>query len=311
MSDFQSPEQKRLSPLVINWHITEACNYRCKFCYAHWQNETKDRELFHDAEMAQRLLQMVHAHFMSDSPLNPLAGRIAYRGIRLNLAGGEPFLYPERCIHLIGMARAIGFEVSVITNASRLSSDHMRELALQLSLLGISVDSTDALTNQAIGRQENVVTPLTLDDLAGKIAIARSVSPRLNLKINTVVNAENWREDFSVFLRQIQPNRWKVLRMLPVHTNELDITAGKFEAFIGRHRAFHDIMCIENNFDMRHSYIMVDPHGRFFQNRLDQPGLDYSAPILEVGAAEAFRQVAFSEKKFVNRYAPLGPPEAA
>lgn len=25
-----------LSELVINWHITEACNYRCRYCYAHW-----------------------------------------------------------------------------------------------------------------------------------------------------------------------------------------------------------------------------------------------------------------------------------
>lgn len=55
---------------------------------------------------------------------------------------------------------------------------------------------------------------------------------------------------------------------------------------------------------MRESYLMVDPHGRFFQNSLLTPGQGYaySRPILEVGAEAAFAQMAFDTARFSARY---------
>jgi radical S-adenosyl methionine domain-containing protein 2 len=55
---------------------------------------------------------------------------------------------------------------------------------------------------------------------------------------------------------------------------------------------------------MEGSYIMVDPLGRFFQNRPGAFGYDYSPPILEVGADRAFAQIGWSVLKFARRYAP-------
>jgi radical S-adenosyl methionine domain-containing protein 2 len=47
---------------------------------------------------------------------------------------------------------------------------------------------------------------------------------------------------------------------------------------------------------------MVDPQGRFFQNSPCSAGYQYSQPILEVGAEEAFSQVNFDLEKFSSRY---------
>ena len=34
-------QQKPPTPAVINWHVTEACNYRCGYCYAHWDRPSR------------------------------------------------------------------------------------------------------------------------------------------------------------------------------------------------------------------------------------------------------------------------------
>jgi radical S-adenosyl methionine domain-containing protein 2 len=53
---------------------------------------------------------------------------------------------------------------------------------------------------------------------------------------------------------------------------------------------------------MVESYIMVDPHARFFQNGRTQFGYAYSGPILDVGANEALQSITWSAKKFAARY---------
>lgn len=50
------------------------------------------------------------------------------------------------------------------------------------------------------------------------------------------------------------------------------------------------------------SYIMVDPMGRFFRNRVGAGGYDYSPPILQVSVAQAFAQMGWSALKFERRY---------
>lgn len=42
--------------LVINWHLTEACNYSCQYCYAAWNKATNPRELINDAGQTLELL---------------------------------------------------------------------------------------------------------------------------------------------------------------------------------------------------------------------------------------------------------------
>ena len=285
--------------LVINWHITEACNYRCRYCFARW--EKPSRELIHDTSGTEALLKALFHYFSPDNARNPLRREMAWESLRLNLAGGEPLLYGGAATQVIKLARSIGFKTSLISNGSRLSTTLMAKLAPHLDMLGLSLDSTDAETNQAIGRAEQCV--LDVHELRAVITWGRQLNPDLRLKINTVVNALNWNEDMAELIRDLAPDKWKVLRMLPTLTHDLAVSDAEFQAFIQRHQCLNQIMRAEYNVGMAESYLMLDPHGRFFQNRLGHQGYEYSEPIPVVGVATAFSQIRMSAEKFLARYA--------
>lgn len=286
--------------LVVNWHITEACNFACRYCYAKWDKPDVPRELIHDEARSIHLLKELRAFFSAGNMTNPLSQKMQWRSIRLNLAGGEPLLYDRQVLRTVSLARELGFEVSIITNASRLTASLIGELAPQLSVLGVSLDSTDTVRNREIGRCDNQGKALSVNRLAERINIGRQLNPDLRLKINTVVNALNFDEDMSELIRNLDPEKWKVLRMLPTVTDELNISDAQFAEFIDRHAALP--LCIEDNVDMTKSYIMIDPQGRFFQNDMDQRGYRYSPPIIDIGAKEAFSQVSLSADRYLARY---------
>lgn len=301
------------TPLVLNWHLTEACNYRCQYCYATWNESACPRELIHDPERTAALLSELYRFFRPGNRANPLASRMSWSSVRLNLAGGEPLLHANKLPAIVSQARALGFEVSMISNGSRLTRELLDQQAPQLTWLGISIDSASPETNRAIGRIDRRGRLLDLDDLATGLASARQSNPGLRLKLNTVVNQLNHAEDLSALIQSFAPQKWKVLRMLPVANQHLAVSDGQFAAFVARHRTFANILCAEDNQDMRESYLMVDPYGRFFQNSplIAGQGYAYSQPILQVGAEAAFAEMAFDPERFSARYIPAVAGECA
>lgn len=295
-------------PLVINWHLTEACNFSCKYCYAHWNRPTASKVVAQSPAQSSALLAELWAYFRDENLANPLRESFDWRGVRLNLAGGEPLLFDERVTGIVSQARELGFEVSMITNGSRLTPEILSRLAGLMSWIGISIDSSDSGLNRAIGRLDRQGRMLDQTVLATSLAAARRDHPGLQLKINTVVNALNWRDDLSPVIESLAPAKWKVLRVLPVLSEQLKVTDDQFERFVRRHDRFANILCAEDNTDMHESYLMVDPHGRFFQNdrALTDKGYSYSRPILEAGAAAAFAEMRFNADRFVSRYVPSG-----
>lgn len=285
--------QSFANPVVVNWHITEACNYRCRFCYAQWK-KPKQRELIHDLPATQRLLEDIYGLFGARG-----------RTVRLNLAGGEPLLYPDRLMSLVATAKEIGFDLSIITNGSQLDLALLEFLASNLSMLGISVDSGESQANLSIGRADKRSGSLLKNtDLLAIFKQARRVDPGITLKVNTVVNLFNWKEDMNSLIAGLQPHRWKVLQVLPIHSHRLAVTAQQFMKFVERHASLSHVMNVEDNESMTESYIMIDPVGRFFQNS-HSVGAQYlySQPILAVGARAAFAELVWSERKFASRYA--------
>lgn len=282
--------------LVINWHVTEACNYSCQYCYAKWERQGK--ELIHNFEKTQQLLEQIQNYFL----LHKDSDGLPFDSLRLNFAGGEPLLYPDKVLDAIRIAHQMGMRTSIISNGSRLAMPLMVKLAPYLSVLGISLDSFCNKTNQDIGRIDKNLYSLEVSNLTGILNEARSINPALHLKINTVVNALNWDEDMNAHIRQITPDKWKVFRMLPSVTDALIVTDNQFHSFVVRHQALEGVMRVEDNTDMTESYIMIDPHGRFFQNANDQKGYQYSSDILDVGVASAFTQITWSPEKFLERY---------
>jgi radical S-adenosyl methionine domain-containing protein 2 len=284
--------------LVINWHITEACNYSCKYCYAKW--EKLDVELIHDSEKIRQLLESVYKYFNESKA----SKGFAFDSLRLNLAGGEPLLYPDEVLRVIEIARQLGFKTSIITNGSCSCLDEslMQALAPSLSVLGISLDSVEVMANHNIGRADRHGRVINIGRLIETVAAGRRLNPSLQLKINTVVNAINWREDMGQVIADFAPDKWKIFRMLPTVTDALSTSADEFKAFVMRHLELGSLIQAEDNTDMTESYIMIDPHGRFFQNAEEKKGYQYSQPIVEVGAEVAFSQVAWSSEKFCSRY---------
>jgi len=294
----------RIACLVLNWHLTETCNYRCQYCYATWENAASPCELIRNPKRTSALLTELYRFFQPDNWSNPLAKRLNWSAVRLNLAGGEPTLHADRLLSVVNQALGQGFEVSLISNGSLLDNKLLKQLAPKLSWLGVSIDSTATETNFKIGRVDRRGRLIDLDELATSLDVARQSNPRLRIKLNTVVNRLNHAENLSSLVQRLSPNKWKALRMLPMVNEHLTVTNEQFAAFVDRHKPFAGILRAENYQDMRESYLMIDPSGRFFQNSpIAGQGYAYSQPILEAGADAAFAEVHFAHERFSSRYA--------
>ena len=180
-------------PIVINWHLTEACNYSCQYCYAAWKRPHKEKPLARDPDRSKALLQQLWSFFGEPRDHSPSLATPRWTGARLNIAGGEPLLYEMDIRKIIRHAREVGFKVSIITNGSLLTSACAEDIAPKLSWLGISIDSSCTRTNLVIGRHDNRQRQLSLTKLADIICAARHANPNLRIKVNTVVNAINWK----------------------------------------------------------------------------------------------------------------------
>ncbi len=290
--------------LVINWHLTEACNYGCRYCYAKWTECKQSHELIHDPQACHAMLVELYKLFNPQNYKSPLAREMRWRNVRLNLAGGEPLLYKNELLAVLKQAYKMGFAVSIITNASQLDRATLFEVAPYLSWLGISLDSHIRSTNLAIGRNGNDSNTLNVGRLAQDIQSVRRDFPLLRIKINTVVNALNHHEFIGDLISQFSPHKWKVLRMLPILDRSLVVTREQFEAYLARHAAFSSVLSPEDNDEMTESYLMINPRGLFYQNQQGsiEDAYTYSSRILDVGAEAAFSEMKFDIERFASRY---------
>lgn len=97
-----------LKELVVNWHVTEACNFKCQYCYAEWQKGEHLREVIHRPEARTRLLAELAQFFAPGNASNPLTRDLRWNSIRLNIAGGEPLLYDREVLSIAQQARDLG-----------------------------------------------------------------------------------------------------------------------------------------------------------------------------------------------------------
>lgn len=286
-----------IKELVVNWHITESCNFKCQYCFAHWNKPCKV-ELLHSEYDVKALLNQI-----SDIP-NIIENKtgVKFESLRLNLVGGETFLYKNQVKYIIKEAVNLGVKLSAITNGSRLNDDLIYLIGKYFDTIGFSVDSISDETNILIGRALKDKSVQT-SDILEIIAKIRQINANVAIKINTVVNHLNYYESLMDFIIKANPNKWKVFKMLPVTTDNLYISDEQFQHFLQNHNDLSAIISAEDNDEMTHSYLMIDPLGRFFQNEgKNLEGYSYSEPILQVGIEKAFSQIKFDLSKFNQRY---------
>ena len=279
--------------LVINWHVTEKCNYHCNYCFSKYEkvNVSKEICMAKDLHRSELLLTHLYSFFQSKYGIP----------VRINFAGGEPLLVPK-LIPIMQLASDIGFRVSVITNGSLLTPDLTEQMKSIVSTIGISIDSVSKSSMIDLGRCTNGNRLVDMDNLLSCVKVLKLSG--VNIKLNTVVNKINWLDDMSLFVDIINPDKWKILKVLPVVTDTLNVTEQQFNTFIETHSAYSKIVITEDNDLMTNSYIMIDPFGRFFQNSdIAKSGYSYSEPLFsqEIIATE-FNRYDFDLSKFTARY---------
>lgn len=294
-----------IQELVINFHMTEACNYRCGYCYATWQDNSAETELHHAAENIHALLLKLADYFFAD---NSLRQTLKYQSVRINFAGGEPVMLGSRFIDAILFAKQLGFATSIITNGHLLSTAMLKKIAVHLDMLGISFDTGDYLIAQSIGRVDRKQSWLSPDRVLDVVTQYRALNPKGKVKINTVINAYNWRENLTQTITQLKPDKWKLLRVLPVYSKEMTVSQWQYESYVHKHQVHADVIVVEDNDDMWQSYLMINPEGRFYQNAGACKGLTYSPSVLEAGVEEALKYINFNAEAFSKRYQSIHLP---
>lgn len=298
------------SEIVINFHMTEECNYRCGYCYATWLGNHSKTELHHDFGNIESLLVKLAEYFFSE---NPLYQQLKYTSVRLNFAGGEPVMLGQRFVDAILLAKSLGFRTSIISNGHLLSDKMINRIAPNLDMLGLSFDTADYLLAQSIGRVDHKQAWLTPERAVAIVNTYRLANANGIVKINTVVNAFNWREDMNGVISQLQPDKWKILRVLPVYSTNLTVSESEYNGYVKRHTLHANIVATENNADMWQSYLMLNPQGRFYQNTNSCNGLIQSPSVLDVGVKAALEHIEFNVASFAKRYrsVPLNVGEAS
>ncbi|WP_462173287.1 viperin family antiviral radical SAM protein [Pseudoalteromonas xiamenensis] len=293
-------ENKNIKELVINWHITEVCNYDCKYCFAKWG---RPKELHRSLEEIEKLLNNLALYFINGQ--SRLKSELGYETVRLNLAGGEPMMLGSTFFIILMLAKQKGFKTSIITNGHYLVNSRLDFPKNVLDMIGISFDSQDLITRKKIGRVDRKGNSLSVEDL--KVALEGLIETQkgIKTKINTVINSLNYEEDFSSLIGELKPYKWKVLQVMPYGADDFLISNDKFNQFVERHSGLGLPIFAESNSTMTESYLMIDPLGRFYQNSVSACGYKYSDSIIQCGVESALAQIAFNPKTFLSRYCPI------
>lgn len=183
-----------MKKIKVNMHLTETCNYRCKYCFAHFAG--------HAVLSKEQWMKIID---------NCADSGMVYE---INFAGGEPMILP----YLTDLAEYVnyrGLSCSLITNASYMTEEWIIKYAGLFRTIGISVDSFIPETVKETGRCTVSGEIQSADRYASIIRMIRKYHPQVKIKVNTVVNALNRREIPADFFRKysVTVDRWKLLKM--------------------------------------------------------------------------------------------------
>lgn len=268
--------------ISINLHLTEQCNMSCRTCFARYSRKPELGE-----KDWLKCLEIIDQE-TADIPKR-----------KINFVGGEPTLLPYLST-LIKEAKHCGFVTGIVTNGHKINDAFLNQNSGSLDILGISVDSLDKSNNALLGRCCNGICwgEKEYFDLSRQIQCAGYC-----LKINTVVSALNLDNDFTNFIYEVAPDRWKVFQCLIIEgQNErvkpLLINDTDFKNFIDRHSSCKSLV-VETTECMKGSYIMIDPLGRPYGN--SKGHVAYGKTILEAGLIHQLKTLGYSENKAILR----------
>ncbi len=270
---------------VVNYHITNRCNYHCSYCFGKFNGQA-DPSL----DEAKMVIDKICKYFIE----NNIEGRI-------NLAGGEPLLY-KHLDELIDYIYSCGISVSIVTNASLLTTEQINAWAGKVCCIGISIDSLLRDTNLKIGRHcnKNTLSLFRLIELSNDIRKCH-----MDLKINTVVSQLNLKEDLSTLYKALNPHKIKLFQMHLIDgindcAKSYEITENDFLQFCDKHKEFKSIMVLEPCGSMENSYLMVNPNGELQIN--DKGTYRTFGNLNSSPLDELLKKAPLDSEKFNSRY---------
>lgn len=271
---------------VVNYHITNNCNYNCIYCFGKFNSKEK---LTIDEQ--KKIIDSIDQYFKNNHIVNG----------RINFAGGEPLLSRD-LNELIEYTCSKGIKVSIITNGSLLTDEIIKLWSNKLSYIGLSINSLNVSTNQKLQCCCKGKT-LSLNRIVqiGKLCNIYNIE----LKINTVVCKENYQEDLNDLYRLLKPSRIKFLQMTiveEVNSNalELKISKNEFNEFCKRHKNCIPIPIIEDEDSMQNSYILIDPDGYLMIN--NQGKYEKIGNLLTESIDYLIKEMSIDYPKYNNRY---------
>ncbi|GBU26945.1 hypothetical protein R84B8_00461 [Treponema sp. R8-4-B8] len=263
---------------IINLHLLENCNYRCKHCFAHF--DSTGRLSVHDWK----------------NIIDNITKRTTVS--RFNLAGGEPLLY-KGIDEVIEYINAKNIQVSLITNGHLLSEELIRKFKGKVSMIGLSIDAFQPELLLEIGRCTQTNEILSPDRC---VALCKFIHENgIHLKINTVVSRLNLHENFTDFIKTVCPTRWKILKIKRFSNNsfdnaELEITDEEFNKFCSTHASLSHIA----EASLKNSYIMIDARGKLVDN--SDETYKVIADLLREDFKTRFNAMSFNTKLYESRY---------
>lgn len=262
---------------AANWHLTDRCNYACKFCFM-------TNLPFHEAGVSEG---------------RGIITTLKEMGItKLNFVGGEPFLHP----HLNDFARFAKescLTTSIVTNGSLLTRETVDGMKEYVDWIGLSIDSGNEEIEMKLGRGrgEHVSHIIEMGEAIRQAGIM--------LKVNTVVTGLNFQEDLRPLIRALNPHRWKVFQMLVIRgQNDAYATSGaSIEQFEQFKRTNSDLVLesgqppvFESGEDMVDSYLMLGPDGNVIRNSARKYEFIPLAEVASTGLAGIVDTAAYQKR---------------
>ena len=157
--------------------------------------------------------------------------------------------------------------LSALISNFLLSDELIESIIPNLDMIGISVHSLNDETKIKIGSCTNKQKVLTNERLIQICKKIHEVNPNCQIKLNTVICSENYKEQLSeLFLSGELPlNKWKFLKCQSFEGNErMCITESQFKRFISINNQESSVRKVfESN--MKQSYIMMNPNGEIIK----------------------------------------------
>lgn len=279
--------------MKVNLHLSEACNYRCKHCFAHFESK--------------RLLNLKEWESIIDNILQD--SNIDY----INFAGGEPLLYP----YLDELIKYTSSKVkcSVITNGSLLSENWIKNNVKFLSCVGLSIDSFEENTLKDIGRVSANGKTLKFSDIEEICKAVKKYNSNCEIKINTVVSKMNCEEILFTKLEKLPISRWKIFKIREFDNedftnNNFCISDKEYWKFVRQNIGIIDdnmVMVRMGDLDvvledsMESSYIIVDAKGFLVDNSYCK-NYKAVADLQKDNFADSFSKLSFSWNLYNSRY---------